>query len=65
MDEASHRVGCHENSGDVSYQYALALGDFSGAKLRCFSLFTSCAKRVRGSTSTLRTRRQVRRPPPA
>ena len=37
MDEASHRVGCHEDSGDVSYQYALALGDFSGAVLRCFT----------------------------
>ena len=37
MDVASHRVGCHEDSGDVSYQYALALGDFSGAVLRCFT----------------------------
>jgi len=37
MDETSARVGCHVDAGDISYQYALALGNFSGAMLRCYT----------------------------
>ena len=35
MDETSHTVACHIDDNDISHQYALALGDFSGALLRC------------------------------
>jgi hypothetical protein len=35
MNDASHHVKCHTDD-DVSFQYALTLGDFSGATLRVY-----------------------------
>ena len=35
MNDPSHHVKCHVDN-DVSFQYGLALGDFSGAALRCY-----------------------------
>lgn len=43
-DPDSHRVAKHRDSQDVCYQYALALGDFAGAKLRVYD--------VRGASSS-------------
>ena len=37
MNDPSHRVSKHKDSSDVNFQYALSLGNFSGAKLRAYN----------------------------
>ena len=36
MDDPNHHCKKHRDADDISYQYALALGDYEGAKLRCY-----------------------------
>ena len=37
MAKHSHSVACHTDGGDVTFQYALSLGEFEGARLRCYT----------------------------
>ena len=37
MSKHSHHVACHTDRGDVTFQYALSLGEFEGALLRCYT----------------------------
>ena len=43
MNDPSHFVKCHVDSGDVSFQYALTLGDFQGASLRAYTVANKSA----------------------
>lgn len=37
MNDPNHYVKKHKDADDISYQYALALGDYKGATLRCYA----------------------------
>jgi len=36
MNDPNHHVKKHVDGDDISYQYAMTLGDYKGAKLRCY-----------------------------